>query len=71
MRARFALVEALQKVRTHESVKAQLEHLQDMLRLCRGDNMGELFLLSKTGLYPSGLVARITFISGHRVRWTG
>jgi hypothetical protein len=40
MRARFALVEALQKVKTHDAVQAQLDHLMDMLRLCRGDNMG-------------------------------
>src|SRR5215471_18139118 len=40
MRARFALVEALQKIKTHDSVQAQLDHLLDMLRLCRGDNMG-------------------------------
>jgi hypothetical protein len=40
MRLRFALVEALQQVGTRESVEAQLHHLQDMMRLCRGDNMG-------------------------------
>jgi hypothetical protein len=40
MRLRFALVEALQQVYTRESLEAQLHHLQDMMRLCRGDNMG-------------------------------
>lgn len=40
MRARFALVESLQRVKTVESTQAQLDHLMDMLRLCRGDNMG-------------------------------
>jgi len=40
MRARFALVEALNKVNTHASVQAQLDHLMDIMRLCRGDNMG-------------------------------
>ena len=40
MRARFALVEAMAKINSAESVEAQLDHLMDMLRLCRGDNMG-------------------------------
>ena len=40
MRARYALVEALGKVNTRDAVQAQLDHLLDMLRLCRGDNMG-------------------------------
>lgn len=40
MQARFALVQALQKVRTVNSVQTQLDHLMDMLRLCRSDNMG-------------------------------
>jgi hypothetical protein len=40
MRSRFALVGALQQVKTFDSVQAQLDHLLDMLRLCRGDNMG-------------------------------
>jgi hypothetical protein len=34
------LVEALQQVCTRESLEAQLHHLQDMMRLSRGDNMG-------------------------------
>ncbi|KAH0563525.1 hypothetical protein GP486_001905 [Trichoglossum hirsutum] len=40
MRARFALVEALGKVKTYDAVQAQLDHVVDMLRLCRSDNMG-------------------------------
>jgi hypothetical protein len=40
MRSRFALIEALRKVKTRGSVQAQLDHIMDMLRLCRGDNMG-------------------------------
>jgi hypothetical protein len=40
MRARFALVEALGKVNTYDAVQSQLDHIMDMLRLCRGDNMG-------------------------------
>lgn len=40
MQARYALVEALLKVKTHAAVEAALNHLLDMLRLCRGDNMG-------------------------------
>jgi hypothetical protein len=40
MRARYALVEALLKVKTLDAAEAALDHLLDMLRLCRGDNMG-------------------------------
>lgn len=40
MRARFAHVEALLKINTFEAVRTALQHLEDMLRLCRGDNMG-------------------------------
>jgi hypothetical protein len=40
MRDRFAYVQALQKLDTYASVKLQLDTLLDMLRLCRGDNMG-------------------------------
>jgi hypothetical protein len=40
MRARFALTEALQKVKTRHSAQAQLDHFMDMLRLCRSDNLG-------------------------------
>ena len=40
MQARYALVEALLKIKTYTAVEAALNHLLDMLRLCRGDNMG-------------------------------
>ena len=40
MRNRFALVEALLKVKTCYAVESAFQHLVDMLRLCRGDNMG-------------------------------
>ena len=40
MRARYALVEAILKVRTYDAALAALDHLMDCLGLCRGDNMG-------------------------------
>lgn len=40
MRARYALVEALLKIKTYAAVNAAHDHIMDMLRLCRGDNMG-------------------------------
>jgi hypothetical protein len=40
MQARYALVEALLKVKTYTTVEAALNHLLDILRLCRSDNMG-------------------------------
>ena len=40
MRARFAFVDAMQKVNTRASVEAQKDNLFDMLRLCHSDNMG-------------------------------
>lgn len=40
MRARFAVVQALLKVDTARAVEQALEHLNDMLRLCRSDNLG-------------------------------
>lgn len=40
MRDRYALVEALLEVKTYAAVDAAYAHLVDMLRLCRGDNMG-------------------------------
>ena len=40
MRARFALVEALLKIKTYAAVDSADAHLMDLLRLCRGDNMG-------------------------------
>lgn len=42
MRARLAYAEALRNIHTHDSVKTQVEHLRDMLRLCRSDNIGLL-----------------------------
>lgn len=44
MRARFALVEALGKIKTCDSVQKQLEHAMDML-LCRADNLGVMYLV--------------------------
>ncbi|KAF2436201.1 hypothetical protein EJ08DRAFT_645208 [Tothia fuscella] len=40
MRKRFALVEDILVVGTFDAVASGLDHLMDMLRLCRGDNMG-------------------------------
>ncbi|KAL2040160.1 hypothetical protein N7G274_007063 [Stereocaulon virgatum] len=40
MRARYALVEALLKIKTYAAVEAAYGHIMEMLRLCRGDNMG-------------------------------
>ena len=40
MRARYALVEALLKVKSLDAAEAALDHLLDMLCLCRSDNMG-------------------------------
>jgi hypothetical protein len=40
MRARYALVEALLKIKTRAAAQAALDHILDMLRLCRSDNMG-------------------------------
>ncbi|KAH6669057.1 hypothetical protein B0J14DRAFT_156265 [Halenospora varia] len=40
MRARYALVESLLKVQQYDAVKAAFDHIMDLLRLCRGDNMG-------------------------------
>ncbi|KAE9973220.1 hypothetical protein BLS_005919 [Venturia inaequalis] len=40
MRARYAFVEALVKVGTYDAVEVAYDNLRDMLRLCRGDNMG-------------------------------
>lgn len=40
MRARYALVEAILKVRTYDAVVAALDHVMDCMRLCRSDNMG-------------------------------
>ncbi|KAK5946507.1 hypothetical protein PMZ80_000650 [Knufia obscura] len=40
MRARFDLADTIRKLGTLNGVREALDHLQDMLRLCRGDNMG-------------------------------
>ena len=40
MRARYGVVEALLIFRTRDAVQAALDHTRDMLRLCRGDNLG-------------------------------
>lgn len=40
MRARFALANEIRRAGTLDGVSEPLEHLRDMLRLCRGDNMG-------------------------------
>jgi len=40
MRARYAVVEALLNVKSLDAVNAALDHVLDLLRLCRSDNMG-------------------------------
>ena len=40
MRARYALIESLLKIKTSQAVQSALNHALDMLRLCRGDNIG-------------------------------
>ena len=40
MRARYDLVEAIIKIKTFDAVNVSLDHLMDMLRLCRTDNLG-------------------------------
>jgi hypothetical protein len=40
MRARYAVVEALVKIKTFNAVQAAFNHIMDLLRLCRSDNMG-------------------------------
>ncbi|KAF4627905.1 hypothetical protein G7Y89_g10247 [Cudoniella acicularis] len=40
MRARYALIEALLKVKQFDAVQAAFDHIMDILRLCRSDNMG-------------------------------
>ncbi|KAL8344121.1 hypothetical protein RB601_004578 [Gaeumannomyces tritici] len=40
MRARFAAADALLKINNVDAVQASLDHLTDMLRLCRSDNLG-------------------------------
>lgn len=45
MLARIGLIYALRDVNTYGAVQKQLEHAQDMLRLCRGDNPGIRYLV--------------------------
>ncbi|KAI4126533.1 MAG: hypothetical protein LQ338_003689 [Usnochroma carphineum] len=45
MRARYALVEANLNIKTFDAVKSAAQHIRDMLRLCRSDNMGVRDLL--------------------------
>ena len=40
MRARYALIEAILKIKTLDAVSSAAEHIRDILRLCRSDNMG-------------------------------
>lgn len=40
MRARYGVVDAQLKINTRQAVETALDHMLDMLRLCRGDNMG-------------------------------
>ncbi|KAL8666238.1 MAG: hypothetical protein Q9168_007522 [Polycauliona sp. 1 TL-2023] len=40
MRARYALLEAILKIKTLEAAKSAALHIRDLLRLCRSDNMG-------------------------------
>jgi hypothetical protein len=40
MRARYGVVDAIMKINTFAAVEAALNHILDMLRLSRGDNMG-------------------------------
>ncbi|KAL8948659.1 MAG: hypothetical protein Q9222_005170 [Ikaeria aurantiellina] len=40
MRARFAVVESLVEIKTYAAVEAAFDHVKDLLRLCRSDNMG-------------------------------
>ncbi|KAL9602872.1 MAG: hypothetical protein Q9219_001567 [cf. Caloplaca sp. 3 TL-2023] len=45
MRARYGLVQAILEIKTFEATEAAANHLRDMLRLCRSDNMGVRGLL--------------------------
>ena len=40
MRSRYYLFDGLNEIKSYDSAQAQLDHLMDMLRLCRSDNMG-------------------------------
>ena len=48
MRSRYAVVEAYLAIDTYAAVEAARSHLADMLRLCRGDNMGVRDLVPAT-----------------------
>lgn len=50
MRARFALAQQLLFLGTLDSVSEGLEHMRDMLRLCRSDNMGVRYIVPTTML---------------------
>lgn len=41
MRARYALIEAQLDFSTRGAVEATMEHVMDLFRLCRSDNMGD------------------------------
>ena len=45
IRARYAVVEALLKIKTRAAVEVAHGHVMEMLRLCRSDNLGVRFLL--------------------------
>ncbi|KAL8676592.1 MAG: hypothetical protein Q9186_006908 [Xanthomendoza sp. 1 TL-2023] len=45
MRSRYALVEALLEIKNYAAVEAAQDHIRDILRLCRSDNMGTRDLL--------------------------
>ena len=45
MRARHSLVEAILKIKTFDAVKSALDHIMDILRLNRGDNMGVRYMV--------------------------
>lgn len=44
IRARFSVVDSLVKIKTFSAVQEAFDHIMDMLRLCRGDNMGLRFM---------------------------
>ncbi|KAL8790002.1 MAG: hypothetical protein Q9213_000888 [Squamulea squamosa] len=48
MRSYYAVVKALLAIDTYAAVDAARSHLADMLRLCRGDNMGVRHLVAAT-----------------------
>ena len=41
MHARWAVIKELERMETHSSISAAIDHILDCLRLCRGDNMGQ------------------------------